>query len=343
MNRGELLTKIENREIDNRYLLYGRETFLLEELENSFIGMVNPDMKDFNLSVIDGKETSLEAIRTAVETLPFMDEKRIVIIKDFELLFGKRKNFTEADEKSLIALLDNFPDTTCLIFVVYGQIDSRKSIVKKIKDRSICLELKKLEDMEILKWCQDKFNKMSVQINNSEVAYFIESSGYRDRVSEMTLSDMENEINKLCSYVGKGNKIDKAAINEMLKNKSENDIFLFIDSIGSKNSKKAYKVLDDLLDSGESVLGILARLSKNFSQVLQVKDLSKKRLTNNLIEKTMGVHKFTLNKLIKQSRNYEYETIINILNSIAQADYKIKNGLMNDRLSLEIIIAKYCK
>ncbi|WAW14201.1 DNA polymerase III subunit delta [Peptostreptococcus equinus] len=343
MNRVDLLNDIEENKIENIYLLYGRETYLLEELENKFIDLINPDMKDFNLSIIDGKETDIESIRTAVETLPFMDERRYVIIKDLDLLLGKKKNFTEADEQSLIKLLDNFPDTSCLIFIVYGQIDSRKSIVKKIKEKSKTLELKKLEDIEILRWCQDKFSNTDVSIQNSDIAYFIELSGYRDRISEMTLSDMENEINKLVAFVGKGNTIDKNAINQMLKSKSENDIFLLIDYIANKNSKRAYKVLEDLMENGESVLGILARLSKNFNQVLQVKDLNSKRLTNNLMIKTMGIHPFTLNKLIRQSKNYEYNSIISILNSIAEADYKIKNGLMNDRLCIEIIIAKYCK
>ena len=39
----------------------------------------------FNLDIIDGKETTLDQIISTIETLPFMDDKKVVILKDFEL------------------------------------------------------------------------------------------------------------------------------------------------------------------------------------------------------------------------------------------------------------------
>ena len=50
-------------------------------------------MIDFNLDIIDGKEITIDQIISSIETLPFMDDKRIIILKDFELLKGKKEKF----------------------------------------------------------------------------------------------------------------------------------------------------------------------------------------------------------------------------------------------------------
>ncbi|MBH9818589.1 DNA polymerase III subunit delta, partial [Clostridioides difficile] len=84
------------------YLFYGREYYLIENAIKAFKDSLNEGMLDFNLDIIDGKEIVLNQLISSIETLPFMDDRKIVIIKDFELLKGKKKNFTDSDEKYLI-------------------------------------------------------------------------------------------------------------------------------------------------------------------------------------------------------------------------------------------------
>ncbi len=342
MERQELINKIDKRELKKIYLLYGKETFLIEEIQSRFKTIINPAMEDFNLSIIDGKETSIDEIRTTVETLPFMSEKRLVIIKDFELFKGKSKNFSETDEKELLFLLENIAETTLLVFILIGDVDKKKKIYKTVEKFGDICELKKLEDMPLLSWCREQFENREVEIANSDIAYFIEISSYRDRTSEMTLSDLKNEITKLSSYVGIRNKITKKEIDELLSVKSENDIFKLIDMIGSKNSKRALKILNDMLDEGESVLGIFSMLSKQFNQILQVSVLKQERMPQNLIISTLKIHPYRFNKIYRQTKNYNNSGILSIINYISDSDYKIKQGLLNDRLAAEIFVAKYC-
>ncbi len=44
------------------------------------------------------------------------------------------------------------------------------------------------------KWIKKSFALNDVIIDNSQIMYFIEQEGYRDKSSEKTLSDLENEI-----------------------------------------------------------------------------------------------------------------------------------------------------
>lgn len=343
MNYKDIINSIKHEEFKNMYLFYGREYYLIENAMKVFKDTLNEGMIDFNLDVIDGKETSLDQVISSIETLPFMDEKKIVIIKDFELLKGKKKNFSDSDEKYLIDHLDNIPETTVLVFAVYGDVDKRKSLVKKINKGGIVFNCDKLSDMDLFKWVKKKFENNKVIIDNPQIMYFIDQEGYRDKSSEKTLSDLENEINKISSFIGKGNKVTNDVIDKLSQKKVENDIFKLIDYIGERKSSNAMRILNDMIQEGESVLGIFAMIAKQFKVVMQVRQLQSEGYTSKTISERLKIHPFVAGKALKQANNFSDEIIIDMLNYILESDYKIKNGLMRDTLALEMLVSKYCQ
>ena len=339
----DIIRNIKSKNFENIYLLYGREYYLIDNAIKNLKESLNESMLDFNLDVIDGKEVFLDQLLSSVETLPFMDDNKITIVKDFELLKGKRKNFSEGDEKYFIDYLDNISESTVLVFVVYGEVDKRKKIVKKIQEKGIVYNCDKISDMDLFKWTKRKFENFETIIENSQVMYFIESQGYREKNSEKTLSDLENEIIKISSFVGKENKVTNEIIDRLSQKKIENDIFKLIDYIGEKNSSSAVKILNDMIQEGESVLGIFAMISRQFKTVLQVKQLQIEGVPISDICKRLNIRQFVVNKALKQSRNFSDDTIIDMLNFILENDFKIKNGLIKDTLAVEILVSKYCQ
>ena len=343
MDYKDIIRNIKSKNFENIYLLYGREYYLIDNAIKSLKESLNESMIDFNLDVIDGKEVMLDQLLSSIETLPFMDDKKITIVKDFELLKGKRKNFSEGDEKYFIDYLNNISESTVLVFIVYGEVDKRKKIVKKIQEKGIVFNCDKISDMDLFKWTKRKFESFGTIIENAQVMYFIESQGYRDKNSEKTLADLENEIIKISSFVGKENKVTNEIIDRLSQKKIENDIFKLIDYIGEKNSSSAIKILNDMIEEGESVLGIFAMISRQFKTVLQVKQLQLEGRSINDICQMLNVRQFVVNKALKQSRNFSNEVIIDMLNFILENDFKIKNGLIKDTLAVEILVSKYCQ
>ncbi|MDM8128419.1 DNA polymerase III subunit delta, partial [Paraclostridium benzoelyticum] len=167
--------------------------------------------------------------------------------------------------------------------------------------------------------------------------------GYRDKNSEKTLSDLENEINKIASFVGKGNNVTKAIIDKLSQKKVENDIFKLIDEIGNKNSSHAMKIVTDMILEGESVLGIFAMVSKQFKLVMQARQLQNQGYSSKVIAEKLSAHPFVVTKALKQGRLFADEAVVDMLNFILESDFKIKNGLMKDNLAVEILVSKYCQ
>ncbi len=197
--------------------------------------------------------------------------------------------------------------------------------------------------MELFKWIKREFEIKGVLIENQEIMYFIEQEGYREKSSEKTLSDLQNEINKIASFVGKGNKVSKEVIDKLSQKKVENDIFKLIDYIGEKRSSNAIKILNDMITEGESILGIFAMIARLFKIVMQVRQLQVQGHTSKTIAQRLSIHPFVAIKALKQAKNFSDEIIIDILNYILENDYKIKNGLIKDSLSIEMLVSRYCE
>lgn len=343
MDYKDIINNIKNRDLKNTYLFYGREYYLIENAIKEIKSTLNEGMIDFNLDIVDGRETTLDQLISSIETLPFMDDRKIVILKDFELLKGKKKNFSDDDEKYFTDYIDNIPQSTILFLVVYGDVDKRKSLIKKISKNGVVFNCDKLSDMDLFKWVKKKFELNEVIIDNAQIMYFIEQEGYRDKSSEKTLSDLENEINKISSFVGSNNKVTNDIIDQLSQKKVENDIFKLIDYIGNKNSSDALKILSDMLYEGESVFGIFSMIARQFKVIMQVRQLQIQGHSSKSIADRLKLHPFVVGKALKQTKNFSDDVIVDILNNILENDFKIKNGLIRDTLAIEILISKYCK
>ena len=91
MKYKDIVYNIKDKNFEKIYLLYGKEHYLIDNAIKLFRESLNESMIDFNLEIIDGKETTLDQLLSSIETLPFMDERKIVIVKDFELLTKSKK------------------------------------------------------------------------------------------------------------------------------------------------------------------------------------------------------------------------------------------------------------
>ncbi len=300
MDYKDIINNIKNRDLKNTYLFYGREYYLIENAIKEIKSTLNEGMIDFNLDIVDGRETTLDQLISSIETLPFMDDRKIVILKDFELLKGKKKNFSDDDEKYFTDYIDNIPQSTILFLVVYGDVDKRKSLIKKISKNGIVFNCDKLSDMDLFKWVKKKFELNEVIIDNAQIMYFIEQEGYRDKSSEKTLSDLLTEIHKITSFLGSNNKVTNDIIDQLSQKKVENDIFKLIDYIGNKNSSDALKILSDMLYEGESVFGIFSMIARQFKVIMQVRQLQIQGHSSKSIADRLKLHPFVVGKALKQ-------------------------------------------
>ena len=95
------------------YLFHGEEAFLRDYYLGQLKQVLLPEgMEDFNLHAAQGKECSVDWIEQAVDCLPMMSGRTLILAADFDL-FG----LGDKAKERLAEILSALPDYCCLVFV----------------------------------------------------------------------------------------------------------------------------------------------------------------------------------------------------------------------------------
>lgn len=333
---------IDNNELKSVYLLYGPEMYLkdriLEKVKKTYL---DDGFETLNYAYMEGKNVSQNDIINACETLPFMSEKKIVVVEDAQI-FKANKEKSASKEDVLIDYVSAVNETTCLIFILKEEkVDNRKKIIKNIKKSGRIIELEHLKNEELTRWTIKEFKNSKKSINRNIASYFINSTSYLDRNSEITLYDLENEINKVINYIGDRHEITNDDIEYTKPKNLENDIFKLVDYISQKNTGMAMEMFNEMILSGEASQLIMHMIVRQMRLLLTSKLLKQKGYDTKYIGKKINVyHNFIIQKLINQGRSFKEEELIMSLKKCRDIDKDIKTGKIDGKLGMEILIVE---
>ncbi|MFS0879398.1 DNA polymerase III subunit delta [Metabacillus niabensis] len=328
--------EIKQKKLQSIYLLLGKEAFLMQETVQLIINAaLNDEEKDFNLSIYDMEETSIDTAIEDAETLPFMGEKRVVIIKNpFFLTSEKKKEKVEHKLDKLEQYLNSPAPYTILLFVApYEKLDERKKITKLLKKQSIVLEMNSLSEKDTIEWI--------TEMAEQEVVYF--SKEAIDELMVLTAGDLmilNQELKKISTYVGEGGQVSPDIIRLLVPRTLEQNIFELIDNVIHRRSSEALRIFYDLLKNNEEPIKILSLLVNQFRLILQVKELSGTGYGQQQIANTVKVHPFRVKLALQQAKLFTSDELANILLELAEADYQMKTGKKDKQLVLELFLLK---
>lgn len=325
--------------IKNLLLLFGREEFLIHWAVDMLVKRyVNEACRDLDFSRIDGASATFEKIRNDCETLPFLSERRVVLVSDFKLMEeGKMKGFDEAEEKQLINYLKLIPEY-CLLIITSGAADRRKKIFKAIAEAGSVYEFGELDEKSLKAYIEKRFREAGKTARPSVVAGLIDASGYYDKDTDYTLYNLENDIKKAVAY-SEGTEIGMEAVEQTVSGNTDTDVFNMIDSLGRGRKDEAYRILHNLLASGEQVYRLLALLCSHFEIILSVKEMKEEGKSFSEMRDILGIHEFRIKKAAAFAERHSLARLRRILQGSYEIDKSIKTGLLEPSLALELFIA----
>lgn len=351
MNYKEFIKTLKSNDLKPVYLFHGEEYYLIDDLiKRVKKAYIDDRFETLNYTVLEGKDTSFDKLINACETLPFMSEKKIVIIKDFPLFKNKNEigeeldGFTGTqDKKRLTKYIEDLGNYICLIFV--EKVDSiRKNnfLYKAIKKAGDVVELKKLRGMDLDNWVQDRFKEHNRKISKSNLNYFIEHTSYLNSKQEKNLYDLENEILKIANYISDGEEITKEKMDFLMIKPLEMNVFNLLNSISQKDGEKAIRLFNEMYISNEPVLFILHMIVRQLRNMLHIKALKMKGYMEGEINSKVGLSPYEYRKVLNQSNNFSIPQLERALFHCLEADKSIKTSSVDGRLALEILITNLC-
>jgi len=343
----EFMSKVKANELKSVYLFCGQEVYLLDyTLRFVKERLIDENLESLNYVVLEGEEIVLDNIIDACETLPFMSEKKVVVIKDLpQLVEGGTKSagLKEGDMKFLCKYITKLDPYVCLIFTIKGgEAAKNSSLYKTIKKVGDIVEFNKLRGTDLNSWVEEKFNSFNKNISRANVNYFIQQSYYFDSNNHKTLYDLENEINKICNYRTGNKEITKEDIDNILSKSLEMNIFNLIASISNKNGEEALRKFNEIYLSNQPVLFVLHMIIRQFRNMLNYKILKQKGYSSSDINKKLNLSQYEFQKISLQSKNFTIDQLEKAMFYCLDADNRLKTSSIDERLAMEMLITNLC-
>ena len=321
------------------YLLYGEDTFLLEQQLNKIKKNFGEMIKGINYIYID--ENSIQELIADIETPAFGYPNKLIIARETGIFKrevkgrsgGASKELKDKINTYLKENVDMINESVILVFVE-NQAE-KNSIYNTIEKIGTVCNFEEQKPFQIIKRLKAICNAYKVNVDENTLQYLIESCG-------TNMQDLINEIRKLIEYAGENGTIQKKDIDKLCIKKIESIIFDLTDNLGQKKVKEAMEVLYNLIASKEPIQKILITLYNHFKKLYFVKlaIYYNKDITQSLQLKPNQM--FLVNKYKLQAKGFKTSELKKIIQELEELDYKYKIGLIDLNVGLEAILCAYC-
>ena len=287
------------------YILHGDDEFGIDKFIAELIGrMGDPALASLNLTRLDGNTASDDDTRTAVLSMPFLTERRLVILTNplAKLSLKSSRANEETDEEAagtvdelpgqkeavkkrrdrFLLLLDSIPQTTALVLVIDDTIVRRKGEwawevltpthwlsrwAGQAGGRALTREfpLPRMEDLPA--WIRKQAQAQGGGLSPQAALALAEHLG------SDTLA-ISLEITKLLTYVNYKRPVEVEDVELLTAQLSLANIFKMVDALAEGNAQQTLRQLHILLDSHEpqQVFGMVVRQFRLLLQAREVLD-----------------------------------------------------------------------
>lgn len=314
--------------MDNVYLIYGDEEFLIDKEIKNIINKFNSSIE--NVARYNLDESNVREAIEDVCTISMFETNKIVICEKCNFLTGENKKEVNHDIDSLIKYINNPFSDSVLIFVVRNpKLDERKKVVKELKKCSKVIECKTIENYNLNNYISNYFKTNNYEISQSDVKLIIDKVKY-------DLANIISECDKLMMYKDENKKITTKDIEDVVIDNIEDNIFSLTNAIMDKDIKRVINIYNDLLLMGEEPIKLIAMIANQFRLILQVKLMVKNGYKERDMASEIGEHPYRV-KLASNAR-FTVKELITYIKKLQKLDYDIKSGNIDKNFGLEFFL-----
>lgn len=318
------------------YLFHGPGELERSEALAALKARIPPDLAELNVSTLEGRRLKLDALVAACEAFPFIAERRLVVVHD---LLKQQKAGPEREQ--VRDYLERVPDTCDLVFVEREDVDKRNAIftaLKKMADkgRAEVREFVPRQGAALTAWIGERSAQLDVHIDGAASQRLVDFVGTEGRA-------LLNELRKLASYAGRGGRITVEAVDLLVQDGQEQNLFAFIDELSARRRGAALRALRRLLDDGQPATYILFMIARQVRLLLSVKELAEQRVRPDDIAQRLGQRPFVVRKALDQARGFSDAELAAFHDRVLALDHASKTGRMDAEAGLEVLVVELCR
>lgn len=279
----------------------------------------------------DMETTSLATVINDAITFPLLEDLKVIILKN-PVFLTKSKEDSTPDIKEFIKYLKNPNESTVLMIDAANlKINQTNEIYKVLKNVALIINYDESQEIELKGWVIRSFATNNIEIREDALNTFM---NYLNNNQVR----MEQEIDKLSTYVGKGGIITNDDVTNIVEKDLSKEIFNLIKAIVDHNHQQVSTIYDQLIANTKDVMGILAMINNSFIEMLTIYKLLKIGHSQNDIAKFFNVTPGRAFYMVKNAKSFKLYDLENYVKKMAILDYKIKSGQIDKSLGLDLLI-----
>ena len=316
------------------YLFTGTSEIFIKNRMNRIIQSFNK--YEYTIIKYDMETTSLSTVLSDAITVPFLEELKIIILKNPKFL-TKSATSTKDEIKAMLKYLKNPCDSTLLIIDATNTvINQSNEIYKMLKNVARIIDYPDPEEIELKGWIVRSFDANGIDIKDDALTLLLEYIGDDQ-------ARLSQEIDKLSSYVGKGGTIRKEDIKLLVPKNINNEIYLLIQAIINHDLALTNQIYDNLITHTKDSLTIFSLISNKFKELLSTYRLLKYGYSQSDIAKFYNVSTGKAYYIVQEARAFKLSDLEFYIDKLAELDYQIKSGKLDKTIGLELLLLKLPK
>lgn len=225
-----LKAALDTGQFDPVYLFHGSDEFLKEEKVRALVARATePSTRDFNLEQLRGGECDASQLGAALDALPMLAERRIVVLRDPGAL---KKAARERLDRHLAAP----PSDTTLVLVAPAGAKPDAAMV----GAASAIEFKSLSDDDLLKWIAHQATSACNVTIAPAAASLLASYGGND------LALLAGELQKLSAFTN-GAQITPEAVEAVTGVRPGHTMGDLLDRAATRDTMGAIALVDEVL------------------------------------------------------------------------------------------------
>ena len=312
-------------------VLEGKDEYRLSERVSEFrLTVTPPEMSDINTTMLDGNIVTIEELLTSLSTVPFMADRRLVVVEGLlNRLGGSKKDLGEW--LNFPDLLKDLPPTANLLLIEREPIPSNK-LLSTILRLGQVEKFSPLRHRDLLDWINARCSKLGLEIERTAVALIADSVGSELRV-------IDSELNKIKTY-SRGRLITREDITLMVPYVRQQNVFRVVDSVIEGRTRDALNASSMLIGLGESPSGIVRMIERQLRFLILAKHLLSRKIPTGDIGKHINLSGYPLQKTLEMERKISQARIMSMHDNLLKSNIRVREGKLTEQESFDLLISE---
>ena len=312
-------------------VLLGTDSYIREMCRNKIIEACVPEAaREWALARIAVQDSGWDEVLQRAQTMPMLAQRQVIIVEGVESL----EKIGEKTRDEIVEALGKYfesPAPFSVLLFEASSMDKRQKYSKLLAEHALLVELT-IGGESAAALAAQMAKDCGAEIERDAAALLAE-------ILNGEPSRMRIEIEKLATYVGKGQRITSAEVEELVVAARKNTVWQLADMLAGRRRDSALAFLDNLLREGEEPIGLVGGITWMYRKLIEARDLPA-GTSGFQAARALGMNPAAAETAVRQAHRIPKKDLLAGLVALAEADSQLKSSNPDPRALMEFLIVQ---